>query len=330
MEQCLRGKWWLGGVWSLLALCAGNAWAEVKWDLVTGYPESSFHVKNLREFAKDVGSRTNGQVLITVHSGGTLIKAPEVRQAVAEGRVAAGEVFGPSLGGIHSVFALDAIPFLATSYPAARRLWNLARPLAEKKAAAEGFAMLYSVPWPPQGMFSSKEIRSIGDIQGLNMRENSPSVKKLADTLGAKPVLVETPDLVNAIQSDKVHLVFTSAAQGVDTKMWGKLPWFYQANAWLPRNAVIVNKKALDALTTDQRDAVIRAAGGAEERGWQLSEQNAAETVKALKDNGAKVGALDGSVRARMDRAGTVLSSEAFKRADTDLIKVLSSYMANN
>lgn len=330
MRQVLGGRWWLGGVWSVLALCAGNAWAEVKWDLATGYPDSSFHVKNLREFAKDVAARTNGQVLITVHSGGTLIKAPEVRQAVVDGKVAAGEVFGPSLGGIHPVFALDAIPFLATSYPAARRLWNLARPLAEKKAAAEGFAILYSVPWPPQGMFSSKEIRSIGDLQQMNMRENSPSVKKLAETLGAKPVLVETPDLVNAIQSDKVGLVFTSAAQGVDTKMWEKLPWFYQTNAWLPRNAVIINKKALDTLTAEQRDAVIRAAGGAEERGWQLSEQNAAETVKALKDNGAKVGAVDGSVRARMDKAGTALSSEAFKRADADLIKVLSSYMANN
>ncbi len=329
MKKCISipGRWatslLLAGV-----LASGNTWAQVKWDLATGYPESSFHVKNLREFAKDVASRTSGKVNITVHPGGTLIKAPDVRQSVIDGKVAAGEVFGPSLSAIHPVFGLDAIPFLATTYPAARKLWNLARPLTEKKAAGQGFAMLYSVPWPPQGMFSSKEIRTVGDLQSMNMRENSPSVKKLAESLGATPVLVETPDLVSAVQSEKVSLVFTSAAQGVDTKMWEKLPWFYQTNAWLPRNAVIINKKALDALPPEQRDAVIRAAGAAEERGWSMSEQNAKDTLKALKDNGAKIGVIDGSVRSRLDKTGTTLSGEALKRADAELLQVLSSYIS--
>lgn len=329
MKKCnsIQGRW-ATGLWLACVMASGNTWAQVKWDLATGYPESSFHVKNLREFAKDVASRTSGKVNITVHPGGTLIKAPDVRQSVIDGKVAAGEVFGPSLSAIHPVFGLDAIPFLATTYPAARKLWNLARPLTEKKAAGQGFAMLYSVPWPPQGMFSSKEIRTVGDLQSMNMRENSPSVKKLAESLGAKPVLVETPDLVSAVQSKKVSLVFTSAAQGVDTKMWEKLPWFYQTNAWLPRNAVIINKKALDALEPEQRDAVIRAAGAAEERGWSMSEQNAKDTLKALKDNGAKIGLMDGSVRSRLDKTGTALSGDALKRADPELLHVLSSYIS--
>ncbi len=305
----------------------GSVSAQVKWDLATGYPETSFHVKNLHEFAKDVNTRTNGQIAITIHSGGSLLKAPEVRQAVIDGRVPIGEVFGPSLGGSHPVFALDAIPFLASSYPAARRMWNISRPLVEKKALEQGFSMLYSVPWPPQGMFAAKEIRSVADIQSLNMRENSPSVKRLAEILGVKSTLVETPDLVAAVQDGKVNLVFTSAAQGVDTKMWEKLPWFYQTNAWLPRNAVIINRKALDGLRSDLRDAVIRAAAAAEERGWLLSEQNASETIKALRDNGAKVGRLEGSVRSRLDKAGNVLSVDAMKRADADLLNVLSAYM---
>lgn len=316
------------GCFLAAVVASASVSAQVKWDLATGYPESSFHVQNLREFARDVDARTNGQVSITVHSGGTLVKAPDVRQAVIDGKVAAGEVFGPSLSAIHPVFSLDAIPFLATTYPAARKLWQLARPLAEKKAAAQGFAMLYSVPWPPQGMFSAKEIRTVGDLQLMNMRENSPSVRKLAEALGAKPVLVETPDLVSAVQSEKVSLGFTSAAQGVDTKMWEKLPWFYQTNAWLPRNAVIINKKALDALAPEQRDALIRAAGAAEERGWQLSEQNARDTLKSLKDNGAKVGLMDASLRSRLDKIGTSLSGDALKRADPELLQVLSSYVS--
>ncbi len=310
-----------------LLLLPALARAQVQWNLATGYPDSSFHVRNLRAFAADVAARTNGQVQITVHPGGSLVKAPDVYRSVMEGKIAAGEVFGPSLGRIHPVFALDAIPFLATNYGAARRLWNVARPLAEKKALEQGTVLLYSVPWPPQGLFSQKEIRSSADLRGLKMRENSPSMRRLAELLGAEPVSVETPDLVTAINTDRLQVVFTSAAQGVDTKMWEKLPWFYGINAWLPRNVVAVSKKSLDQLSPTQRDAVIRAAAAAEEKGWVLSAQNAEETLKTLKEKGARVGNVDGGTRAKLDRAGSDLGSDAMKRADPELLNVLSTYL---
>jgi hypothetical protein len=92
---------------------------------------------------------------------------------------------------------------------------------------------------------------------------------------------------------------------------------------------VIINKKALDALVPEQRDAVNRAAGAAEERGWLMSEQNAAETLKALKDNGAKFGLIDGSVRSRLDKTGTALSGDALRCADPELHQVQSTFISN-
>ncbi len=307
--------------------------AQVAWDLATGYPETSFHVKNLRVFASDVSERTNGQVKITVHSAGALVKAPEIRKAVMEGKLALGEVFGPSMGQVHPVFALDAVPLLSTSYVNSRKLWNLSRPLAEKKAVDLNIVLLYSVAWPPQGLFSDKEIRSVADLKGVKLRENSPSVKRLGEILGAETVLVETPDLAAAVQGGKITAVFTSAAQGIDTRIWEKLPWFYPANAWQPRNIVLINRKKLEELPSAQRDAVIRAAAAAEERGWAMSERNAADTLKALKDTGAKIGNIDGSLRTRLDRAGSALVADAMKSADPELLGVLSNFMgsiANN
>jgi TRAP-type transport system periplasmic protein len=304
--------------------------AQVRWDLATGYPETSFHVKNLREFASDVASRTNQQVLITIYPAGSLVKAPDIRKAVIDGSVAAGEVFGPSLGSVHPVFSLDAIPLLSTTYETAKALWNQSRPLAEKKANEIGVNLLYSVAWPPQGLFTAQEIRSVEDFKKIKLRENSPSVKRLGEILGAETVLVETPDLAAAVEAGKISAVFTSAAQGVDTGIWKKLPWFYPVNAWLPRNVVMVNKKKLDELQPNQRDAVLRAAAAAEERGWALSKKNAAETLKTLKDNGTKIGAIDGSVRVRLDRAGSTLVGDAMKKFDPEIVGVISSFMGSN
>lgn len=320
-----RRAWAQGMAWAAVVPGAG---AQGVWDLATGYPASSFHVQNLLTFADDVRQRTNGQLQLRVRPGGELVKAPDIRAAVTAGRVAMGEVFGPSLGTLHPVFALDALPFLATQYDAARRLWNQARPLAEKRAMAAGFHLLMSVPWPPQGLFAAREVRSVADFKGLAMRENSPAVRRVAEVLGAVPVAVEAADLPAALQAGRVQLVFTSAAQGVDTRIWEHLPWFYQANAWLPRNLVLANAKLLDGLGPVLRDAVVRAAAAAEERGWLASRENATQSLAALRTAGMRIGTLDGGTRSRLDRAGGELTRELMKNADPELLKVLSGYLA--
>ncbi len=316
---------WAAALLALLPpLCAG----QTVLNLASGYPASSFHVQNLMAFAEDVRQRTGGELQIKVHPGGSLVKAVEIRKAVTEGKVELGEVFGPSLGSVDAVFALDALPFLATSYDSALRLWRQARPLAEKRAEAQGWTLLMSVPWPPQGLFAAREMRSVGDFKGLAMRENSPPLKKLAETLGAAPVNVESADLVAALQKGSLKLVFTSAAQGVDTRIWESLPWFYQANAWLPRNLLLANKKVLDGLKPAQRTALLTAAGAAEERGWRLSRENAEQSLAALRTAGMKMGQLDSSSRARLDRAGGALTADALRKADPELVGVLSAYLS--
>lgn len=312
----------------VLAWQPWQARAQTVLDLATGYPASSFHVQNLQVLADDVRRRTGGQLEIKVHAGGSLIKAPDIRKAVAEGRVALGEVFGPSLASVSPVFAIDTLPFLATDHDAALRLWRLAKPLATQRAAEQGWTLLMSVPWPPQGLFSSREIRTIDDVRGLAMRENSPAVRRMAEKLGATPVTVEAADLAGALREGKLNLVFTSAAQGVDTRMWESLPWFYSVNAWLPRNALLGNPRVLQGLKPEHRKALQEAVAAAELNGWRLSRENAVQMVQQLRANGMKVSPLDGSVRSRMDRVGGEFVADAMRSADPAVLALLSDFLA--
>lgn len=318
----------LGGL--LLATVALGAKAQTVLDLATGYPATSFHVQNLQTLADDVRKRTQSQLDIRVHAGGSLIKAADIRKAVAEGKVALGEVFGPSLGSVHPVFAIDTLPFLATNHDAALRLWQLTEPLAEKRAAEQGWALLMSVPWPPLGLFSSRAIHTIDDIKGLAMRENSPAVRRMAKKLGATPVTVEAAELATALKDGKLNLVFTSAAQGVDTRMWESMPWFYTVNAWLPRNVLLANPRLLQQLRPDHRKALQDAVAAAETNGWRLSRDNAVQMVAQLRAAGMKVGPLDGSTRSRMDRVGGEFVAEAMRRADPELMGLMSAFLASD
>ncbi|MGL4576745.1 MAG: TRAP transporter substrate-binding protein [Burkholderiaceae bacterium] len=322
----MQAKSWVGAA-ALGIVFAGGAHAQTKWDVVTGYPETSFHVKNLRQFAQELNEATGGQLQLTVHPGGSLVKAPDIRKAVTDGKAAVGEVFGPSMSAVHGVFGLDAIPFLATDYKSARSLWKQVEPMAARKLNDQGYTLLMSVPWPPQGIFSSRELKSVRDIEGLRMRENSPPVKRLAELAGAKPVRVETPDLATSAKAGNLDLVFTSAAQGLDTKLTETMPYFYQANAWLPRNFVFVSTAAYSKLTPQQQAAVQRTAGRAEERGWQLSEQSVKANMADLAKVGAKIAPLPDAVKTKLDRLGTQIARETLQQADPELMGLVFAYM---
>ena len=101
---------------------AAPVMAQTKWNLPAAYPADNPHSVNLIAFAKDVGDATGGKLQITVHAAASLFKAPEIKRAVATGQAQAGEVLISLHENEDPLFGIDVIPFLATSYPAAKKL----------------------------------------------------------------------------------------------------------------------------------------------------------------------------------------------------------------
>lgn len=330
MKQIFQFSTWAKVATRITLVCliisSAPAQAQTQIDIATAYPAGNFHVLNLQTFAKEVTNATNGKLVVQVHPGGSLVKAQDIRKAVTEGKVTAGEVFGPSMSGVNMVFGLDALPFLATNYPSALKLWKVTEKSVDAKLAAEGLTLLMSVPWPPQGLFTKKPLVSAKDMDGLNMRENSPPIKRFAELIGTKPVNIETPELASAAKAGKFDLVFTSAAQGMDTKLAESLPYFYQANAWLPRNLVFINSKVFNTLPRDQQLTLIKLAGKAEERGWSMSEKFAQTTATELGKSGAKVSPLPASIQNKLQRSGNQLASDLLRKSDPALMSVLSDF----
>jgi TRAP-type C4-dicarboxylate transport system substrate-binding protein len=60
--------------------------AQTKWDMPTGYPAANFHTENINQFAADVDKATAGKLKITVHPGGSLYKANEIKRALQGGQ----------------------------------------------------------------------------------------------------------------------------------------------------------------------------------------------------------------------------------------------------
>jgi len=227
---------------------ATAASAQTKWDLPTGYSANSFQTQNVQQFANEVDQITGGKLKITVHPGGSLYKANEIKRAVQTGQVPAAEFILSGAANENPLFGLDSIPFLATSYPAARRLYESGKPAQEKLLASQGMKVLFTVPWPGQSLYSIKPVNGPADLAGTKMRAYNPATTRIAQLLKAQPVTIQLAELPQALATGGVQNFLTSSASGVESKLYEQVKYFYPVNAWLPRNATVVNQKAFDAL----------------------------------------------------------------------------------
>ncbi|HPL80487.1 MAG TPA: TRAP transporter substrate-binding protein, partial [Burkholderiaceae bacterium] len=251
----------------VLALSATGSFAQTKWDLPAGYPATNFHTVNLQEFANDVDKATGGKLKITVHANGSLFKAPEIKRAVQGGQAQAGEILLANFQNEWQLFGADGLPFLADSYEESAKLYKAQKPFLEKKLAEQGMALLYAVPWPPQGIYVKKPISSAADLKGVKWRAYSPATARIAELVGAQPVTVQAAELSQAMATGVVESYMSSGSTGFDTKTYEHIKYWYDTQAWLPKNAVIVNKAAFDALDAPTKQAVLKAAADAEVRG---------------------------------------------------------------
>ena len=305
-----------------LASCAGAlspaALAQTKWDLPTGYPLNNPHTVTLQLLAKDVERATAGKLMITVHPNGSLFKAPEIKRAVQSGQAQLGEVLMSLLENENAVYGVDSIPFLATGFDAAYKLWRAQRPVAEKVLARQGLKLVYAVAWPPQGIYAKKALASTADMKGLKWRAYNKGTSRIAELVGANPVTVQAADLAQSLATGVVDSMMTSGATGVDSKVWESLNRFYNVEAWLPKNMLIINQKAFDALGKDDQATVLRLAGEAEQKGWERMRAYTAESLEVLKRNKMIVESPNPKFKAELAKIGDTLLKEWLERAGDD------------
>ena len=315
----------LTGLLGLVAL-AGTAAAQTKWDMPTPYPDGNFHTKNIRVFMDELDKATGGAIKIQVHSAGSLFKHPEIKRNVRQGLAPIGEILVSLHANESPFYGVDSIPFLATSYVDSRKLYAAAKPFLERKLAEEGLVLLYSVPWPPQGLYAKKEIKSLDDLKGLKFRTYNPGTGRIAALVGAIPVQVEVPDLPTAFSTGRVEVAITSGSTGVEARFWDFVSHYHDTQAWLPRNIVFANKAAFDKLTPDQQKAMRAAGQAAEESGFKASEAENAERIGQLRASKMNVVEPSQALKDGLRKIGAEIAAEWEKAAGADGAAMLAAY----
>tara|TARA_B100000989_G_C19532706_1_gene471049 strand:+ start:7426 stop:8403 length:978 start_codon:yes stop_codon:yes gene_type:complete len=311
-------------VLSLFLTSTSNA--VEKWDMPMAYSATNFHSENGVMFADAVRIATGGEIDITVHAGGSLFKGGEIKKAIQTGQVPIGERLLSGHQNESLIFGTDSIPFLATSYADSAKLYKHLRPELEKILDKQGLVLLYGVPWPSQGLYFNKEINSVADTKGIKFRSYNNSTARIAELMGMLPVQVEAAELSQALATGVASSFVSSGATGYDRKVWEHLSHFYEVNAWLPRNYVMVNKKVWNKLSEKNRNIIMGVAKMAEAAGTARSEQLSGWYLTQLAANGMTVTKAEGQLRADLESIGKTMSDEWISNAGSVGKKIIDGF----
>jgi TRAP-type C4-dicarboxylate transport system substrate-binding protein len=314
-------------VLAAIALCAGGtARSQTQWALPSAYPAGNFHAENLTAFAQDVVEATGGKLQIKVYPGASLYTAPEIKHVVQIGQAKIGEVLISLHEADDPIFGVDVVPFLATSFDQARKLWAASRVAIEKKLASQRLMVLFAVPWPPQGIYAKKPIETIADMKGLFWRAYNAGTTRIAEIVGAHPVTVQAADLPRALATGLINAFITSSATGYDSRAWETMTYFYDAQAWIPKNVTFVNRAAFDQLEKPVSEALLKASAAAEARGWAASQEKNRWYIEQLAKNGLKVVPPSEALTTGLRQVGEQLTAEWLRKAGNEGWAVIEAF----
>ncbi len=311
---------------SVLCVSVAPAGAGEKWDMPMAYAAGNYHTQNGMRFADAVTRATGGDIEIVVHASGSLFKGGEIYRAVRTGQAPIGERLISALGNEDPLFEVDALPFLATSFEDARRLHEASKPRLEALLASKGLKLLYAVPWPPQGLYNKNAVNSTNDMKGVKFRAYNAATSRLAGLMGAVPTKIEAAELSQAFATGVAESMISSGSTGYDRKIWEHVKYWYDVQAWLPKNMVFINRKVWDGLDARLQGIVLGAAAMAEEAGWAEAERLSNWYKEQLVANGMQVAPPGATLKADFEKIGATMTEEWLARAGAEGKSLIDAY----
>lgn len=305
------------------------AYAE-QWDLPMAYSATNFHSAVGAEFAQCVTAGTGGELTLVTHPGGSLFAGGEIKRAVQTGQVNIGERLLSGHQNENVLFGFDSIPFLATSFEDSERLFEAAKGPLSAALEAQNLHVLYSVPWPSQGLYFNRAIESTSEMAGIKFRSYNAATARLAELTGMLPVSIEAAEISQAFATGVAESMVSSGSTGYDRKVWESLTHFYDVQAWLPRNYMLVNLEAWNGLDANTQNVMTGCAGVAEYAGDWRSIEYSGFTLNKLAENGMVVAPAGEQLTAELREIGATMTAEWLEKAGAEGQAIIDAYNAGN
>lgn len=283
-------------------------------------PEGSIWATRFNDFAREVLTKSNGEVGFKAYPGGVMGDDRAMHRKMRIGQLHGGGFTMIGIGEVVPDFRVLGIPFLFDSYEEVDQLTPRLMPRFQKAFNDKGLILLALTEvgfahtmstLPLTGLFELKKSRTwVPSGDSLNII--------FLDTLGVVPIPLAIPDVLPALQTGMIDTVFNSFYGAIVLQWFTRIQYISDLPFVYAYGAFVLDRKKFSRLSPEQVDIVNNAA----EKHFGLllhdSRKSNKESLQVLKDNGVKViAAADGEkerLRAFYDTAVQKMTGPVFSR----------------
>lgn len=262
-------------------------------------PAGSILDKQLSAWAEKVKKDSNGKLSIRIFPGATLINPVETFSGVEKGIADMGSSYrysraGAELTGLISMY-LAGVPDSTTGSKIVAEIW---KNFPEFRKEWDTVKVLWVNSSGPAVVATTKPVRTMADLKGLELRVPVPEAADALKLLGGTPVSMTSADMVIGMKKGTVHggLVFKEAIESF------KLPvkyvtefGMYQSSNWF----LVMNLNSWNKLSPDLQKVVndslewgrkesIKAFDAADASAVEYGKKEGMEFIKLSAEENAK------------------------------------------
>jgi TRAP-type C4-dicarboxylate transport system substrate-binding protein len=212
-------------------------------------PAPTFPCVQMERWKKEVEKRTNGKVVVNTYPGGTLLGAKNMMDGVIAGQADIGNLSMAYQPGRFIVTNATSLPLgIPNALKGSLVLWDV-----WEKYQPEAFAkvkVLAMFTTAPTNIMSKVPVRTLEDLQGLDLRASGGAAQVLA-AWGANPVGMPMPATVEALQKGVVKGLFSSLEVMKDFKFAETCKYVTMTDTVIYPFAVVMNMDSWNKLPQD-------------------------------------------------------------------------------
>jgi TRAP-type C4-dicarboxylate transport system substrate-binding protein len=234
---------------SLVLPKASHSQATITLKYANFPPATTFPCVQMERWAKEVEKRTNGKVKVQTFPGGTLLPAKNIFDGVISGMADIGNFAMSYQPGRFPISeAVDLPVGFANARVASLVLFDLIEKYNAKEFEKVKVLTLFTCP--PANLMTSKPVKSLKDLKGMEIRVSGTSVDVLKN-LGGSGIAMPQSDTPEALQKGVVKGNFSSMEVLKDFNYAAYTPYVTLVNLQVVSFAVVMNKDKWNAMPAD-------------------------------------------------------------------------------
>jgi len=287
-------------------------------------PEGSVWTKRFRDFAEEVTTKTNGEVVFKIYAGGVMGDDRAMYRKMRAGQIQGGGFTMTGIGEFVPDFRVLGIPFLCNSYDEVDHLWKSLWPQLKKDFAEQGLELMAVTEVGFIYAMSASPISTMEELRKSKSwtPDGDPVSKLFLETAGASPTPLAIPDVLTSLQTGLINAVFNSFYGSIVLQWFTRTPYITDVPFVYGYGALVLDRTKFAELPPAHA-AVMEAAARTHFASLLAdARQSNVDSLQVLRDNGVTLvkatPATQAELHAAREQTVTKLVDKAFSRAIYD------------